>query len=1409
MLPLLPLFWTLVACQINIQLQAQWENPPFSLRLLETVSSENESYYLPALSKIAGFSVYIDDDDDAEGIQELTTDESLYHAVFDLLTPAERALFDIPLANKYHSPRIISHYKHYTDSVVPVFEKKVTSKCGNHSNTWLKFNDVVYCNPDDVYALMTDSSSTEELVSFDRLIGSSGPILVLYSNVEDVNFRPFARNLYEGAQAGKLRFVVRYIPQGLDEKEVLSGYGIDLTLKRTDYIVIDDRDILREAQEPLGQGAKSNGALLNVHDEDIKAVGKEDIKNLGLQLSSYVMDLEDDETKLNTLVSIMEELPKYTSHLVKKEITQSFLDQVNYNQKLGISSTGTGIFINGRLLDEDEQTVFGLYDVIKDELQTVQSLGENGLNSTRSRQVIEKFALLSLYKSRSRPSTRYKLPADDSSPIVFFNDIENEQLYSSYSTDVASYIGRFQMGQIPEARTNLQTLIFMFDLSDSDHLSILNSVVQAVRSNGIAQRVGVIPLPLTEHGTTLANNLIHISKTGGMASSRKFIKSLQRSGAVPEEVTDMDYVSSHVRPFMERFDVNGPVLSVNGAFHDFDNNWVYSMTRQVGEDVNFVFGMAYQKAADTFEEVSEMFYEDALDFRNTILFPNDKSEIKYRLYDTTKKLGNVFEFTAGSKGNHLATLTLAGDYGSEFTLTQLREILTLALDSNWDLKVRMIHTSDGVSFLGRLHQALNKSVDHGLAVLDEILHEKQFSDAPPSPLVLQALSSMGVESSSFLLLNGRYVELKDRLIKAIYLKSFVQTEIDQRLSVIQDLLRTDLPASDNIHDWFENVSSLVTLSYYGESQFGAGSIPRFDLSRVKTEHSISFGERSQSLLHILAVIDPAQELSQRLISLIKAIKGLEIISVDIVLTPQQDMDALPVKRFYKGNVKGRVEFKDGSLWEEPFVTFENVPSKTLFTLDMDVPASWIVIPKKSRSDLDNVLLSQSGPVTGVYELESITIEGNAFDAVTNDPPTGLALQIDGSDTSVMTNLGYFQLKANPGIWNLSIKEGRSSDLYDLVSESELSLFTLKGLHIRSSMKKKSGREGESLLSADEDAVIAKDRGSKLTSWFSRDKKKKKQADINIFSVASGHLYERLLSIMTVSVMRHTSHTVKFWLIDNYMSPSFREFLPYLAEKYGFEYELITYKWPSWLRSQREKQRTIWGYKILFLDVLFPQDLEKVIFVDADQIVRTDMIELVEMDLEGAPYGYTPMGDSRKEMEGFRFWKQGYWKKFLGDNLKYHISALYVIDLKKFRSIAAGDLLRQHYQALSRDPESLSNLDQDLPNNLQQQLKIFSLPQDWLWCETWCDDESLKTAKTIDLCNNPLTKEPKLDRARRQIPEWTVYDDEISALMKETVYLGQGIGDNEKESKAEEEVVRSEVKLNDYLKDEPDLEHDEL
>lgn len=44
------------------------------------------------------------------------------------------------------------------------------------------------------------------------------------------------------------------------------------------------------------------------------------------------------------------------------------------------------------------------------------------------------------------------------------------------------------------------------------------------------------------------------------------------------------------------------------------------------------------------------------------------------------------------------------------------------------------------------------------------------------------------------------------------------------------------------------------------------------------------------------------------------------------------------------------------------------------------------------------------------------------------------------------------------------------------------------------------------------------------------------------------------------------------------------------------------------------------------------------------------------------------------------------------------------------------------------------------------------------------DYDLLTLVAVDLCQNPMTKEPKLVRAR-QIPEWDVYDREIADFAK--------------------------------------------
>ncbi|XP_029350416.1 UDP-glucose:glycoprotein glucosyltransferase 1 isoform X2 [Echeneis naucrates] len=584
---------------------------------------------------------------------------------------------------------------------------------------------------------------------------------------------------------------------------------------------------------------------------------------------------------------------------------------------------------------------------------------------------------------------------------------------------------------------------------------------------------------------------------------------------------------------------------------------------------------------------------------------------------------------------------------------------------------------------------------------------------------------------------------------------------------------------DRASDLVMKVDALLSSQHKGETRVEYDfADDRFSAVKIRPKEGDVYFD-------VVAVVDPVTRDAQKLAPLLLVLKQLVNVNLRVFMNCQSKLSEMPLKSFYRYVLEPEVTFQtDSSFSPGPMAKFLDMPQTPLFTLNLNTPESWMVESVHTRYDLDNIYLEEvDNIVAAEYELEHLLLEGHCFDVSSGQPPRGLQFTLGTAsepvivDTIVMANLGYFQLKANPGAWILKLRKGRSDEIYKIYSHDGTDspadsddvvvvLNNFKSRIIKVKVQKKPDKFNEELLS---DGTEENDTGfwKSLTRGFTgggkvEEAKQDKDNVINIFSVASGHLYERFLRIMMLSVLKNTKTPVKFWFLKNYLSPTFKEFIPHMAKEYRFQYELVQYKWPRWLHQQTEKQRIIWGYKILFLDVLFPLAVDKILFVDADQIVRTDLKELRDFDLEGAPYGYTPFCESRREMDGYRFWKSGYWASHLAGR-KYHISALYVVDLKKFRKIAAGDRLRGQYQGLSQDPNSLSNLDQDLPNNMIHQVPIKSLPQEWLWCETWCDDSSKKSAKTIDLCNNPMTKEPKLQAAVRIVAEWSDYDQEIKRL----------------------------------------------
>lgn len=469
---------------------------------------------------------------------------------------------------------------------------------------------------------------------------------------------------------------------------------------------------------------------------------------------------------------------------------------------------------------------------------------------------------------------------------------------------------------------------------------------------------------------------------------------------------------------------------------------------------------------------------------------------------------------------------------------------------------------------------------------------------------------------------------------------------------------------------------------------------------------------SECSVRFTVLMDPLDGSAPAYAATVRMLSSLHGVSVDVILNPKRRVRSLPLQKFERYDLRTRPVFENG-VEVPPSVSFASLPPSAVLTMELHAPRGMVAMAAGAVYDLDNIRLAdvpvelRATGVEALYEARDLLIEGHGRD-IKAVVPHGLEIELEGidgksrHDTILMESLGYFQFRVPPGRWNLKVREGSSAEKYELVSTG------VKGwdsppLHVTGPGITVDTLQGSTVYPQ----FALRDRPAKRTG---NTNDRRTHADINIFTVASGHLYERMTYIMVLSVLRHTKHSVKFWFIENFLSPAFKDLIPHLAREYKFNYELITFSWPHWLREQKEKQRMIWAYKILFLDVLFPLDLDRVIFVDADQIVRHDLYDLVQTDLQGAPYGYPPMGDDSEDMDGFRFWKKGYWAKFLRGK-PYHISALYVVDLQRFREMGAGDMLRKHYQQLSADPNSLANLDQDLPNHrefIADQFNIFYL-----------------------------------------------------------------------------------------------------
>jgi UDP-glucose:glycoprotein glucosyltransferase len=1416
---------------------------PFELLLLESIASYNDSLYVPTALKLFGI-----EEDDEFDIEDFHLDQLMYTGVTENLQLSEfhASLVDFDLTYKVHSPRIQTHYNHYETISSRYNLADLKDSFGNPIssdgvvNCWVLFNDQIYGSVDDLYALKTDSRLTVEPNEFDRVIGTTGPLVILYANPKSEEFKLFFLNLYESAKIGKLRFVWRYVPSG-KSPDILAGYGVDLSLKNTSGLVVDE--------VPTKKLSKQNLNIVNDLDAidqttEIEPVHRDQIPDLGFKFASLVLSNQfSDYSSFEILEKLLSSFPKYASYISTSKTNYDEVKQIAIkNEEIGLAKESNGIYVNGSPIHKLELDVLKLIDKIKEEAKIVFNLKELGLTTEQAKFLIRKFATLSAFKQAQfrfgnsimgKNENRFKVYKNaftkrSKRGVVFLNDIEKDEAYDQLTTSAEEAYLRMnlQQNQIPPLRQNVHDMILAINLADKAQLRVLFTLSKIILDKGIPQQFGILPMkgtdPLDEQVVKIFYFLVEKTSTKeALAFLYKYMESDDTDDVQQLMdkiiIDDYHFENEYFQSTLDKFDIVKPSVIVNGVIFDLAlPDWQISMGKQIAQDVSL---LKHHLQSDTNKgsSLKRIIYENAKGKRNTKIVPTDPVESLFKSID--KELiesSMLFQKADGMT----TTFWLIGDMNDPSMLLQLCELLKVIKEA--DVQVRVVDSGANFPTMKTIEK-LNLGKRLSNSKIDKIIDVLNTTTVGSGSNTLNREISALLEKKQipvhhgFILYNSRYIRVDDGLTRRDLL-DLIEYENNQRLSIVNDIINSYPETFDyksisdictNDADIYDLIISLVTKSFHVDDKMFVTDVSRFDFSTIDMTNSIDIW--NGDLVDVLVIIDPIEEESQKIISILKSIKHLKFVNIKIILQPRSGGPEMQIGRFYKG-VFPSTRFNENGRWISSIsAKFDNLPVHDEFSTTIDVPNNWITSQKLSSVavDLENFKLDnyENKSIEARYDLKYLLIEGYAKDVKLGIAPAGVSVSlINGEynmESSIMSTLGYLQLHTTPGISKITLN-GNGKKHYSLLSASsnkfvantkdletvDIPVFDLRPKKVYPRLRKNVEYLTKSLLDDLND-------------------NSKDQADVNLFVLPSSNDDERILGSMLASVRKHSNKSIKVWIIENFVSSHFKLALPKLAEKYNLDYELISYKWPNFLRQQRDKHRVVSGYKILFLDVIFPQSLSKVIFVDTDQVFRADISELLNIDLQGAPYGFVPMGDDREDMDGFKFWKTGYWKDTLGENYKYHNSALFVVDLIKFRSLQAGERLRSHYQKLSSDRNSLSVIDQDLPNNLQRQVPIFSLPQEWLWCETWSHEKGKAKAKSIDLCHDPWSSESKLEHARRIIPEWKQYDDEVSVIFMEAEKEAAKNAAEEAELEAiENQEIENEEDYGDF-DDSNDFDHDEL
>ena len=284
------------------------------------------------------------------------------------------------------------------------------------------------------------------MLPFDRVLGNNHEEpLVLYADITSPSFGRFHKELSQRARDGEFSYRVRYRPSGSEDARqplFVSGYGVELVLKRTDYIVIDDRDgDQASGNSKCDEEAKPTLAAdndLKAEDmlSDLKPLSSSEVSRLGINAASFIMASDDP---FDTLLKLSQDFPRHSSTIARFNATADFLESFEEQNKGLVLPPGyNGMWINGIQMSPRHIDAFSLLSHLRHERKFIAAFQELGLSAQEAVQLLSDPVITKSQASGQTPRYDYRDGVEGGNVIIWLNDLEKDSRYKQWPTGISA-----------------------------------------------------------------------------------------------------------------------------------------------------------------------------------------------------------------------------------------------------------------------------------------------------------------------------------------------------------------------------------------------------------------------------------------------------------------------------------------------------------------------------------------------------------------------------------------------------------------------------------------------------------------------------------------------------------------------------------------------------------------------------------------------------------------------------------------------------------------------------------------------------------------------------------------------------------------------------------------------------------